>query len=200
VELVELIVSKAAKSGLEEDKVKLHPVYLGLESAKKKELETIKAEAEAKISEMQNGFKRKETIGSVQAKARELFLSLNPVLASAADVAQNQTAVFLSKFEGYDYEFTDGGGVIVKDTTGKRLEDAHGNPVNLNQLVSSEAGKLFEFRKQDDKGNAGNAGSTGGATVTAPKNESEYLEAMISAQTPEAREAISKAWSGGATT
>jgi len=192
-DLVLEVLSKVGKSQLSEDQIKLHPLYLSLESKAKAELETIKAESDKRVQEVQTGYQREKTLSAVKSKARDIFTALSPILSANPTVAANQIDEFLQKFESFGYE-NNGDDWVVKNGD-KRLEDAHSNPISFASLVKMEAEKRFDFQKQPPAGNAGNKNEPGqNGNFAVPKNADEYARAIFAANTPEERLTIQTAW------
>lgn len=185
---------KAANVKLDEDKIKLSPVYLALEEKLKTESTKLKETYETQLAEMKSQFERKEVLGSVTKTALEVFDTLKPVLSQNPTVAAQQRADFARLLESYEFEQVDGKYLPKKD--GKRLEDGHGNIIPLELLVKQEASRRFDFAVQDPKGSAGNAnGNAGNATaVKVPRSQEEFGKMMWNANTPEERAAIQTAW------
>lgn len=188
-------VSKVPK--LEDDKVKAHPLYMQLERQYQTDLKAAKEAGEKLLSEFKTGVERQARLASVQQEAKKVFLSRKPVLSSDPVKQENQVEMFLSRFSQFDWEPLDGGGWLpMKD--GKRIENEHGHPVDLQTLVSQTAEQYFDFQVQDPKGNAGNknepgkTGSAGPAKV--PTNEAELWAAYNAAQTPEQKKEIMAAF------
>jgi len=181
--------SHKGKSKASDDDIKRHPLFLDLErnSVKKDQYEAI-------VGEFDN-YKRQETrrnaLRQVQQKAWDLTASKNPVLSDNPTVAETRKNDFLTKFEAYDYELVEDMIVVVKD--GKRLEDKHGNVITFDNHVNGIASSCFDFKKQSDKGNAGNQGNPQGSSGV-PKDENEYRNALSTEADPQKRIDIMNAW------
>lgn len=177
VDLVKEIVKQSSPNEVNEDTIKRHPVFQSRESELRNQIDTIKREYEDKINEINRNHVRSKTLSDVKQKAVNIFESLNPVLASDSKVAANQKSLFLQQFDNYEYEIQDDRVVVLKD--GKVLEDQHGNSVNFNDLVQEKTMSLFELRKNNGGGNAGNDRAEGDpVNVQMPKNEDELFEIM----------------------
>jgi hypothetical protein len=198
LDLVKHLVSQAATKKLGEDEVKIHPLYLSLEERAKKEAEALKTDLEKQFADLKNGYERKDRFGKVSTEAILPALdALRPILPSNPSAASNVRQLFLDRFVGYDYEpSANGGWVLMKD--GKRVENSHGHPVTIAELVQQEAGSLFDFQKQEQKGSAGNGSGTGASAqrtaVAVPKTEEEYYTAYLNESTVEGRQALDAAW------
>lgn len=195
--VVEVKVAEATEgTELTDEKVKLHPTYLALEKLKNEEISTLTTNHEAAIAKINDDNVKKEIWQTTKVKILDYFDGLKPVLSNDGAKAARQRSDFATKFQTYEFQSQEGQDdpLVIKD--GKRLEDAHGNPVTLKNLVEQTANQFYDFAVQDDKGNAGNGGASGGASggVNVPKNESEFQEAYFNANSAEERQAIQDAW------
>jgi hypothetical protein len=183
VDLVRHIVGQAASKGKQpdDDAVKSHPLYVKLEREAKEAADNVRSEYEAKITELETGYAKRERFAKVQEKIQEVFEGLRPVLPTSPAAAATVRREFMNRFSDYDFDIATDGNIIVKTGDGKRVENRHGHAVSLADLVRQEAEARFDFAKQDQKGNAangngasggnGNAGSDG---FTAPANMEEF--------------------------
>ena len=140
------------------DDVKLHPEYLSLE----KRLKAAQDEWEGKVQKLQQEYEAQRKRGAIKERAWKVLNAgeQKPVIPKNPVVAANIEKVFMSQFDGFDYQTAaDGSDVVIKD--GKRVEDAHGNLITFENFVRGIGEQYYEFTKQDDRGNAGNAGSGG---------------------------------------
>jgi hypothetical protein len=171
----------AQKKEVTEDDIKRHPLYVKLES------ETILKAEYDKLQKSFDEFKtekqRSEVMGVVTGRAWDVVAQKNPILSENQTVAENRKRDFLAKFSGYDYDLQEGKIIVLKDE--KRLEDEHGNLLPFESFVMDLANLNFDFRAQDDKGNAGNR-KPGGNNVIAvsekPTTKDEYNAAMAKHQ------------------
>lgn len=199
--LVEDIVAKETEglkgdNTITEDTVKKHPTYLALERTKVEEIERLTNTHQDEVKKIQADYIKTETLGTVKGKVLSFFDGLKPVLSKDSNRAANQRTDFASRFDSFNYE-RDGDKFLMLDGEGKRMEDAHGNPIYLDKFVEAEASKLYDFQVQSPKGGAGNgdgSGGNGGSKVTVPTNEDEYYMAIINATSSEEREAITAAY------
>lgn len=160
VELVEHIVAvkspeagKGKKTEITEDDVKKHPVYQGLETKYKRDLKAKDEEITTKLSELTTKYQKEETFNAVKAKALTLLDGLNPILPGSSQVAQNQKNWFLNQLKDKEYEIQGDRVVVMKD--GKVLEDEHGNSVDFDTFVKTNAADFFEFKKSSGGANPG---------------------------------------------
>lgn len=197
---------KLEKSGGKGDDydVKKDPAYLALEKSKVDELAALTASHETAKTTWEKTQADKEVLGSVKGTVLGYFDELRPVLSKDASKAANQREIFANMFDSYDYQPSDVKGedpLIIDKATGKRLEDGHGNPLKLKDVVSTKASSYYDFAKQTDKGNAGNTGGAGGANVEVPDSREAYDKAIREATSAEERIKIADAYeaeNGGA--
>lgn len=191
LDLARAIVAKKSGKPLDDEKVKLHPLYLQLEKQSRTEAERIKAEYEAKIGEVQQTYHRTQISGKAKGKALEILDALKPVWGENPTVAATRREDFQRIFDNYDWEEADGQLFPVKE--GKRIENAHGHATTFEDLVKQEASKRFDFYKQDAKGNGGNQNSGSGGDLSF-KSEAEYLKKYAEATDSAAKDALYAAW------
>lgn len=177
------------------DEIKLHPDFLAMERRYKKEMEEKEAAHLKQMEELQTTFTREKSWADWSGRIRQAFKSLNPVLSKEAARAEAQVELFVNThFRDYDFKPTDDGRLLVmKD--GARVDNAHGHPLYLDDLVKQTAERLYDFEAQPPAGNAGN-NNDGKPTVKVRfKDENEFLEKYANAATPEEKRALGDAWS-----
>lgn len=199
VDLVKEIIAKIGKdTNLDDEKVKLHPLYLALERKvgtdyiERAEYEKVKGEFDGYKSNIE----KEKITGVVSVDAIKFFRSLNPVLSKNQTIAFNQEADFVAKLKAFEYEVQPDGNHVVK-IDGKRLENAQGHPVLFNDFVKQQAEKYFDFEVQGQKGSAGNNnnGGSGGASKSfAFKTKEEYIKAQASESDPQVKIAMMHFW------
>ena len=193
-DLVSEIIAAKSNPAIDEDKVKVHPLFLKVEREAKAQVEATRAELEGKIAEIENGFKRRQTLTTVQEKALAKLAELRPVLPANPVVAQTQQKMFAEQFNAFDYEVDPSGNIlVVKD--GKRVENNHGHPVPFEELVAQTAATMFEFQKTDPKGNGANKGTvTGEAGASGGfKDEADFRQQYAKADRATQQELV-KTW------
>lgn len=187
LELIETIVAEKetiagkGKAQLTDDDVKKHPVYQLLET----KISTTAAEHAQALQAIKDEQKKAETFAVVKSKALSVLDGLKPVKSQNADVATNIQNLFLSSFDGYEFDTTNPDRtVVLKD--GRVVEDNHGHSMVLEELVKANAAKFFEFEKNNGGSNGGDnqqqrqqagAGGVGyPAGVNKPKNIEELTK------------------------
>lgn len=164
IELIKHIVQEkigaASTSKLDDDKVKLHPLYLELErqvQAKPGEVEKAVKEATDKLRGEVEGERNTSRVADAAAT---IFRALRPKLSANAQVALNQERDFLEKVRSGKYQVTEKDGKLEivplkqKGEEWVRLEDAHNHPVSFEQLVGNLARERFDLHASEDKDNA----------------------------------------------
>lgn len=170
--------TKKTKTELTPEMVKQHPEYLKLEK------ERVPKTEYDKLVEEFTGFKstveRKEKFSVIKSYARKKLEELNPNFPEVPTVRDNLVNVYLATLERYDYSDDGSGGYIVIEN-GERKNDAHGNPITLEQIAKETAGDFFTFKKQDPKGGTGNKGAEPGnpnANNLVFNSEMDYVKYM----------------------
>ena len=156
------------------------------------QVQEAKDQAQAEIAQ----FKRQVQSDSMRAKAKEqarqILLSKNPVLEQDSVVATTRINDFLRNLEAYDYDETEGRLLPVLE--GKRVENAQGHAVTLDDLVAEMARQRFTFQVQDPKGNAGNQNGQQQQGRYAFKDREDYEKQFFAASTNEEKRAMAEAY------
>lgn len=178
------------KGTITEDEIKKHPLYLKLEADKAKAVADNTKEWEAKLTEAQSGFQKANVFSTVKDKALSMLSGDNYVLPEDAEIAENQKSWFLKDLTGFEYERTDDGNTYpIKD--GKRIEDAHGHAVTLDEFLKGKLAKSFPIKINNGGANAGNnnnaganGGSSGSGAIGKPKNIDELSKIVNDTSIP----------------
>jgi len=200
IDLVKEIIAKISKdTNLDDDKVKLHPLYVQLEKKLGSEY-VAKAEYEKVVGEFdgyKNNIQKNEILSTVvNIDAVREFRSLNPVLSVDPVRAINQENAFLNTLKTFEYEKQADGNHIIK-VDGKRLENAQGHPIPFKEFIKQQAELSFDFKVQGDKGNGGNNNASGGAGAGKSfsfKTKEEYLKAQATESDPQVKVAMMHYW------
>jgi len=187
------------KGELTDDQFKADPRYVALESDLNAKIDTLKTEHQTAITNLQNGFDSSQILGEAKSAGLKFFDSLNPILSKDTAKAGNQRTKFINFLDGYTFAKTEDEKDFIITKDGKRVEDAHGNAITLEKLVTNEATEFFDFAVQKQKSSAGNKTEEG--SIAVPTNKDDYEMAMLNASTPEERVLIRDAYqaSGGST-
>lgn len=210
IELIEEIVTAKTKvPELDEDKIKVHPVFTKAEKEFQKKLkeqeELFKAESEKKDKE----FARKETISKIKAKViQQLEEEIKPIFGTTDKAKQKNQIdrLLMPDIEQLDYLEQDGEIILMKE--GKRLEDKHGKPISFSSFIKENASKHWEFEtgtgkqgsgaSNDGTGTGSNGVSKGSDgkikwTGQLPKDDAEYTKIFNTLKTSEERIAFDDA-------
>ena len=188
----DIVVATRAKAPEGEDAVKRHPVYLSLEKQLQKLTKTQETAIQDAVAAAEKQFSQRLAVQSVQKKAIEALLSLKPVLPKNEAAANNLQRLFAQHFEQYEYEEDEGEFVVLRN--GKRVEDNHGHPVKLTDLIASSATQFFDLPVQEPGGGGGNKRTPQSGGKITFQNEQEFQARMFNATSPEERTAIKTAW------
>lgn len=192
IELIdEIVAAKTKLPDLDDDKVKIHPVYTKAEKEFQKKLKEQEDAFKAQIEAKEKEDAKKETFSKIKATAiKQLKEQLKPAFGTNDEIKiQNQIdRLLISDLSQYDY-ITQGDEIIImKD--GKRLEDKHGKAITLDNLVKENAAKNWELETgQSRQGSGGNNDpdpkkvGTGGNvdkwTGKVPTTEEEYSSEFL---------------------
>lgn len=174
-----------------EDDIKKHPVFIAAEKSYKKALAEKEAEKTNALKEMEAGFTQKENFSKVKDAALLKFKKLqNIILPADAEKANKMIQrLLIDELSPYEYQVDANGKFLLLhkegDKKGKRVEDAHGNALEFDDMIELIAKSNFEFKVADDRnapangGDNGKNGGTGGKekkyTGKAPADKQAYL-------------------------
>lgn len=199
IDLVKVAASTFLKSETSADKIKVHPEYLAAEAAWQSQLTQKVGEWESKYQQLEQTVTKEKTFAQYMPKIDTAFAKLNPVLPSNPEAATYQRNQFFNDFKAYDFLSEGGKDYVIKD--GKRLENAQGHPLTLDEVVRINAAMRFDFAVQSDRGAAGNKnGDAPGASGQGSSDSQKFAnrEAFLAAYQAEGdgikRAEIVKAW------
>lgn len=198
IDLVKEIIAKISKdTNLDDDKVKLHPLYVQLEKKLGSEY-VAKAEYDKVLGEF-DGYKsnveKDKILTVVVSDALKEFESLNPVLSTDAKRAYNQKLDFIAKMKAFEYEVQSDGNHIIK-VDGKRVENAQGHPVPFKDFIKQQTELYYDLNVQGKKDSAGNNNNNGGGAqnIIVPSDRKEYMQKLVSITDPQEKVKFMKAW------
>jgi len=169
------------------ENIKTHPEFLKIETEWKKnhkeEIENVRGEFE----NFKSNVSKEQTMSKIRDMAETEFMRLNPVLSEDPAKKKEQTNMFLSILDNYNYDFAEDGSVVIMDGD-KRLEDSHSNRVGFGQFIKSEAERRYDFQKQERRESPGNR--TGGETAKTTLKKSDYTKKQEEVYASGDREAI----------
>ncbi len=144
---------------LTEEQIKKHQAYLNLEQARLTDAERINKEWETKLSSEVSKYERERTLSEIVDAANVLLDNLKPVLPSDAAKAKKLRGVFDNEIKALNYEvktLDDGKKrYLLLDKEGKRIEDAHGNPISFDAKVKEIAESYFDLQAAENRTGAG---------------------------------------------
>lgn len=183
-------LEKVAKPKMDDDKVKLHPLFVSREKELLALAEAARQEGQSALEQFKAEQAKAQILARAQAKARDILLSKKPVLEEDQRVANYRIGKFLDELTSFDFEEVNGDFIPTKD--GKRVEDNHLHPVSFDKIVNDLAESCFVFQVQSAKGNGGNQNQPGGSITghRIPKTEEEMVDMVSKAQTYEEKKAI----------
>lgn len=138
--------------------------YLELET-RYKDIETKYKEISGKIGTEfipKTEVERSSRLSMADKQAMNVISSMKLIKPESETIQQNLNKAFLNDLRGRydDIEMTSDGKIFAfKD--GKRIENAHGHAVTLDEIVREVALGYYQEAKQDPRGNAGNGGGGG---------------------------------------
>lgn len=200
MELVEEAVNAKIKSasGTDEEKVKASEQYRKLEKQLAELPKTWEEKLKARETEIRAEFEGEQNLRTVLDEAAVIFDAWEPVLPGDAAKAANQKRVFLDQLRSAKFQVTRKDGKVdilpMKPDGSGRLEDDHGHPISLKELVEHRASKLFEKRVAGDRNGAPDpntvGGGSGGGSVKYPATmtKAEYFAAQDAATSLPTRE------------
>lgn len=198
IDLVKMAAATFARNETSPDKIKSHPEYLAAESAWQKRIAETEESWKGKYNELEQSVTKEKTFAAYMPKIDAAFTRLNAVLPSNPDAATYQRTQFFNDFKGYDFVSEGGKDYVIKD--GKRLENAQGHALTLDEVVRMNAAMRFDFAAQTEKGAAGNrngdapGASSQGSSDHQFANYEAYQKAWQAEKDPVKRVEMTKAW------
>lgn len=202
ISAVEEHVSKKVTAGAEitEDAVKAHPAF---KKREKELLAQVKEEIEKATAQTEKNTKetvRKETLSKVYSKAVAAVKDKALLPADEQKAMKQLQLLLLDRLAVYEYEVNESGDVVGITKDGKRLEDAHGNARQFDEIVMSTATENgMEFKVADEKDSANKSGNNqappGKKPIVQPKTKEEYDAFISNKEIPaEDKKAVIKEW------
>ncbi len=190
VELVDHLIesqttelTEKLKSKGKDDDFEKHPKYIEFKKAHESQLKAKDKEWEEKVNQKESEWTRKETLNKV-AKLAFTELETGYVLPENATRANALKEVLQRELEAGNYKVDESDEPILLDKEGIPLQDDHGNMIKFKEHVNNLAGKYFDKKVANQRGNAGNNNQQQQQTGVF-KTKEEYLEAARNAKTPE---------------
>lgn len=171
--------------------VKSHPDFLKLEADTQRVLSEKEAEWQQKFQEQEQQFIQRQQWEGIASEIRKFFFQAGFVIPKGKEEAHFQD--FLPKFEGYKFQKNADGTTLVLNPDGTRVENAHGHPIFLHDLVLLTGKNKYDVEVQPKVGSAGND-NTGKLISHTFKDENDFLTRYTAEKDPEVREAMAKAF------
>lgn len=210
IELIEEIVTVKTKvPELDEDKIKVHPVFTKAEKEYQKKLKEQEDLYKAEIDKKDKDFARKETMSKIKSKViSKLEEEIKPIFGTTDKNKQRNQIdrLLMPDIEQLDFIEQDDEIIIMKE--GKRLEDKHGKPISFDSFIKENASKHWEFEQGQQRQGSGadnddhlkgktnlGKGSDGKITWTGeiPKSDADYSRIFNTLKTSEERIAFDDA-------
>lgn len=146
-----------SKGKMTDDEIRLSQPFLDMEKALTTETKKLKADHEKAITDLQAGYKKKETFASVSKSINDLWDSEGYIFGESENpkLIANRRNALLKEFSSYDWEQNGDEFIPIKD--GKRLEDDLHHPISFKDLVSNVTGEFYEKKVTDKRQSPGDA-------------------------------------------
>lgn len=186
-----IIAEKLKEAGAKsEDEIRKTPTYQALETKYKNDLKAANEATEAKVKELETGYKKEQTFTIIGKKAIDIITGLKVVLPTNAAVAETHKNDFLTELKGYEYEESADGKILVSKG-GELLKDAHGHTLSYDDHVKAIAAKRFEFAANNGGQNSGSNPANSGtnpatypAGIEKPKDLASLTATLAKLTTP----------------
>lgn len=187
--IAEIVAAQTGSTGKgSDDDVKKHPLFLKLEADSKKALAETEMNHKAAFKKLEESIATSALLKEVSAIGIAEFEKLNPILSQDATKASKQKALVAKQLEGRSFQKVGNDFLILKED-GSRLEDEHGNPVRLSNLVKEISDDLgFDYKVASERSSsAGGEGKgsegEGGKKYTGkmPANQDEFHAILFDA-------------------
>lgn len=192
VELIDAVIEaqtaelneKLTKKSAKDDDFEKHPKYLQFKQDFDKQLKAKDQEWEGKLTEKESEWNRKETLNKI-SKLAFTELETGYILPENSERANAFKDVLARELETNNYTFDEDGNPVLLDKEGKPLEDKHGKFISFKDHFNGLAGKYFDKKIANERGNAGNKNQQQQQTTGTFKSRDEFTEAMKVAKTPQ---------------
>ena len=192
IELVDFIVSQKVSQAKETtDDITKHPEYIKLKLETDKLLRNKDKDWQKKFDDREAEFNRQSVFGKVKDKALTELEGLKPILPDDPKKAAKWKEKFIEEISRYEYQEQDNAVIVLKE--GKPVSDSHGYTLTFPDHIKSIAGDMFEFQTAETRDASGNK-TTQPIPVTSPKSQTEYIDAMKKAKTPQERVQIMRSY------
>jgi hypothetical protein len=176
--------------------VKNHPEFLSLEQRAQKALEEERESWQKKFEEQEQTFIQRQQWEGITKDIRSYFFGSGFVLPEDKVKQEAHFEDFVPKFQGFKFQRNADGTILVMNPDGSRVENQHGHPIFLHDLVLLKGKERYEVMKQPPVGSAGNDNGGKPTVSYSFKDEKDYMIQYnaVPASDYEKREAMYKSW------
>lgn len=174
--------------------VKTHPDYLGLEQRAQKMLEEERETWQKKFEEQEQTFTQRQQWEGIAKHIRSYFFGSGFVLPEDKVKQEAHFEDFLPKFQGYKFQPNSDGTILVMNPDGSRVENQHGHPIYLHDLVLLKGKDRYDIMKQPPVGSAGNDNGGKPTVSFSFKDDSDFMIRYTAEKDPEKKEQMAKAF------
>lgn len=176
--------------------VKNHPEFLSLEQRAQKALEEEREAWQKKFDEQEQTFIQRQQWEGITKDIRSYFFGSGFVLPEDKVKQEAHFEDFVPKFQGYKFQRNADGTILVMNPDGSRVENQHGHPIFLHDLVLLKGKERYDVMKQPPVGSAGNDNGGKPTVSYSFKDERDYMTQYnaVPASDYEKKEAMYKSW------
>jgi hypothetical protein len=176
--------------------VKNHPDFLSLEQRAQKALEEEREKWQKQFEEQEQTFQQRQQWEGITKDIRSYFFGSNFVLPEDKAKQESHFQDFVPKFEGFKFQRNADGTILVMNPDGTRVENQHGHPIFLHDLVLLKGKERYDVMKQPPVGSAGNDNGGKPTVSYSFKDERDYMTQYnaVAASDYEKREAMYRSW------
>lgn len=196
----EALTTNVKPPQMEENAVKKSKIFLETEAAYKAEIAKRDALLKEWPQKHESALAQKDRALIKRDIAQRKFEAYQPVLEEDELVRKTRIGDYFRDLEGFDFEEVDGKRYAMQpmpDGSWKRVEDEQYNPLTIDEVIERAIKSRFTQAVQPQKGNAGNANSSGGqggGIIKVPTSKDEYEKAYWNETDPAKRQEITKAF------
>ena len=176
--------------------VKNHPEFLSLEKKALQMVEEKENEWKQRFEEQEQTFVQRQQWEGITKDIRSYFFGSGFVLPEDKVKQEAHFEDFVPKFQGFKFQRNADGTILVMNPDGSRVENQHGHPIFLHDLVLLKGKERYDIQKQPPVGSAGNDNGGKPTVSYSFKDEKDYMIQYnaVPASDYEKREAMYKSW------
>ena len=176
--------------------VKNHPEFLSLEKKALQMVEEKENEWKQRFEEQEQTFVQRQQWEGITKDIRSYFFGSGFVLPEDKVKQEAHFEDFVPKFQGFKFQRNADGTILVMNPDGSRVENQHGHPIFLHDLVLLKGKERYDVMKQPPVGSAGNDNGGKPTVSYSFKDEKDYMIQYnaVPASDYEKREAMYKSW------